>query len=158
MVFTVIMCPSSNGIWKILLFPWKNTNTLTPFPKCEHLKKETPTQLSNPKQTELKKNYECFVVDLSQLIAGKVLTLLTSHRQVVTWTKGERKAVWKNWRSGDFPSEMIKMNHLLHHHDSKFWAFQKWKWTWWWTDPFVHEVYNWFHFGIRHLLPSPPTK
>ena len=40
----------------------------------------------------------------------------------------------------------------------KFWAFQKWKWTWWWTDPFVHEVYNWFHFGIRHLFRSPGTK
>lgn len=84
------MCSSSNWLWRILLFPWKNTNTLTPFPNCEHLNKKTHTQLSNPKKGELKNIYKCFLVDLSQLIAGKVLTFLTSHRQVVTWTKGEK--------------------------------------------------------------------
>lgn len=107
------MCSSSNWLWKILLFPWKNTNTLTPFPNCEHLNKKTHTQLSNPKKGELKNIYKRFLVDLSQLIAGKVLTFLTSHRQVVTWTKGEKGRL-KNWISGDFPSEMIKMNHLLY--------------------------------------------
>lgn len=104
--------PASNGfslsscahhpieISEILLFPWKNTNTLTPFPNCEHLKKTSHTQLSNPKKGELKNIYKRFLVDLSQLIAGKVLTFLTSHRQVVTWTKGEKGRLKKldKWR------------------------------------------------------------
>ena len=100
---------------KFCCFPWKNTNTLTPFPNCEHLKKTSHTQLSNPKKGELKNIYKRFLVDLRYLswlletswpfwpLIGRLLP-----------EPRERKVVWTNWRSGDFPSEMIKMNHLLY--------------------------------------------
>lgn len=119
---------------KFSCFHEKNTNTLTPFPNCEHLKKTSHTQLSNPKKGELKNIYKRSLVDLRYLswlletswpFWPLISRLLPEPR--------ERKVVWTNWRSGDFPSEMIKMN-LLHHHDSKILSVPKME---------VNVVMNW---------------